>query len=251
MPISNPTTAGQRFYTKRDYSEMTVTQPNRRLIRINPKNSGRNSYGRITTRHQGGRHKRFLRLIDWKRQQRTPGIVTTIEYDPNRTANIALISYPDGSKSYILAPDGLKVSNRIIAGENAEPQVGNALPLSHIPVGTTIHNLEIVPGKGGQVARSAGTSALIQGREENYVLIKLTSGEIKRFSPLCYATIGQLSHAEWKTAKLGKAGRTRHMGIRPSVRGIAQHPAAHPHGGGEGRSGIGMPSPKTPWVKKP
>jgi large subunit ribosomal protein L2 len=246
-----PTTPGRRFRTSLDTSALIPSGRRKPLTRINPKRSGRNTHGRITVRHQGGRQKRLLRTIDWQRRKhQLPARVTAIEYDPNRTANIALLTYPNGDKSYVLAPDGLKVGDQVAAGPDAEPRVGNALPLSRIPVGTAIHNLEITPGKGAQMVRSAGTSAIIQGREQKHILIKLSSGEIRRFLPQCYATIGQLSNPDWKTVKLGKAGRKRLMGIRPGVRGTAQHPGAHPHGGGEGRSGIGMSSPKSPWGKR-
>jgi large subunit ribosomal protein L2 len=251
MKKYNPTSPGQRFKTNLDFDNLTATKPLKKLARINPKRSGRNTHGRITVRHQGGRQKRLLRKIDWKRDKRDlKAIVTTIEYDPNRTANIALLTYPDGIKRYILAPFELKVGQQVATGPQAEPQPGNALPLANIPVGTIIHNIELTPGKGAQIARSAGTGGIIQGREPQHILIKLSSGEIRRFSPLCYATIGQLSNPDWKTVKFGKAGRKRLMGIRPGVRGTAQHPGSHPHGGGEGRSGIGMPSPKSPWGKK-
>lgn len=221
----------------------------RKLKRILPKNSGRDSQGHIAVRHQGGRQKRFMRVIDFVRQKRgIEGRVESIEYDPNRNAKVALVLYPDGERRYLLAAQGIKVGNGLISGEIASPKPGNSLPLNRIPVGTEIFNIEITPGKGGQLVRSGQSSAVIQGREEAFVLIKLPSGEIRRFVGDCYATVGQVSGEPKK--KLGLAGRKRRLGIRPRVRGVAMHPAAHPHGGGEGRSGVGMPSPKTPWGKK-
>lgn len=222
----------------------------KRLKRILPKKSGRGASGRISVRHQGGRQKQFLREIDFARDKRgVPAVVEVIEYDPGRTANVARLLYEDGERRYILAPAGLEIGDKVLAGEDADIKVGNALPLGKIPIGTQIHNLEIRPGKGAQMVRGAGAAAIIQGREDSQVLIKLPSGEIRRFNNASFATIGQVGRAEHKTEKLGKAGRARHMGRRPTVRGVAMHPAAHPHGGGEGRSGIGMPSPKTPWGK--
>lgn len=232
-------------------SETTSDQPEKRLLTILPKNSGRNNQGRVTTRHQGGRQKRFFREIDFKREKREiKGKVVSVEYDPNRSANIALIVYPDGDKRYILAPKGLKLGAAISAGPKAELKPGNALPLKRIPLGMPIHNLELRPGKGGQIVRGAGTAALVQSREEGMVIVKLPSGEIRKISDQCYATLGQIGNIHVKDVSLGKAGRKRHRGIRPSVRGVAMDPKAHPHGGGEGRSGIGMPSPKSPWGKK-
>lgn len=222
----------------------------KRLKRILPKKSGRGAGGRISVRHQGGRQKQFLREIDFARDKRgVPAVVEAIEYDPGRTANVARLLYEDGERRYILAPAGLEIGDKVLAGEDAEIKVGNALPLGKIPIGTQIHNLEIRPGKGAQMVRGAGAAAIIQGREDSQVLIKLPSGEIRRFNNASFATIGQVGRVEHKTEKLGKAGRARHLGRRPTVRGVAMHPAAHPHGGGEGRSGIGMPSPKTPWGK--
>lgn len=227
-----------------------MTKP-RKLKKILKKHSGRNVSGKITVRHQGGRQKRFFRQIDFRRDKRNiPAKVVSIEYDPNRNADIALLNYADGEKKYILAPVELKVGDELIAGEEAEFKPGNALPLKKIPVGMVIHNIELTPGKGGQIARGAGTGATIASREGGYVVIKLPSGEQRMVKENCYATIGQVSKPELKTVKLGKAGRKRLMGIRPTVRGVAQHPGSHPHGGGEGRSGIGMPSPKSPWGKK-
>lgn len=222
----------------------------KRLLSLNPKSSGRNNSGKITVRHQGGRQKRFLRHIDWKRNINVAAKVTSIEYDPNRTANIALLVYGNGVKDYILAPEGLKVGDVIISSESAEVKVGNCLPLENIPVGIEIHNLEITPGKGAQMVRSAGNVATIQSKDKTGVSVKLPSGEIRLFKPTAKATIGALSNPHHKEENIGKAGRKRHMGIRPTVRGVAQDPRSHPHGGGEGRSGIGMKSPKSPWGKR-
>lgn len=216
-----------------------------KLKTILPKNSGR-SFGKITVRHQGGRQKRYLREIDWKKDKKDIWArVSSIEYDPNRTANIALVVYADGEKRYTLAPIGLKVGDRVIASEMAPIEVGNSLPVSKMPIGTQIHAIEIVPGKGAQIVKSAGSAAVVQGKENHYVLVKLPSGEIRRFEPDAWATIGQVGNAEHRNKVLGKAGRKRHMGIRPTVRGIAMHPGAHPHGGGEGRSSVGLKYPKT------
>ena len=221
----------------------------RTRMKLLPKKSGR-AHGRVTVRHQGGRHKRFLREIDFKRDKKEMWAkVASIEYDPNRTCEIALVVYKDGEKRYILAPEGLKAGDRVIASSEAPIELGNALPLNKIPVGTQIHNVEIKPGKGGQVAKSAGGVAMVQGREEKNVLVKLPSGEIRRFDPLSMATVGQLGNVDRKSEKIGKAGRKRWMGVRPTVRGVAQHPNSHPHGGGEGRSGVGMKYPKTPYGK--
>jgi large subunit ribosomal protein L2 len=219
------------------------------LKKILPKKSGR-SDGTITVRHQGGRKKRFLREVDFKRDKRDIWAqVETVEYDPNRNADIALLIYEDGERRYILAPDGLKLGQKIITSEAAPLNVGNALPLAKIPVGTQIHNIEIRPGKGGQMVKSAGAVATIQGKEGDYVLVRLPSSETKRIRPGCFATIGQVGNTEARTGRIGKAGRKRRMGIRPTVRGTAQHPKAHPHGGGEGRSGVGLKYPKTPYGK--
>lgn len=221
----------------------------KKLMTILPKKSGR-SHGIITVRHQGGRQKRKLREIDFKRDKiDIYGRVEDIEYDPNRNANIARILYEDGERRYILAPLGLEVGKKVISSEKAPLEVGNALPLSFIPVGAQVHNVEIKPGKGGQVIKSAGSVATISGKEEGFVLVKLPSSEIKRFNPKCFATIGQVGRGELKSERIGKAGRKRKMGIRPTVRGTAQHPNSHPHGGGEGRSGVGLKYPKTPYGK--
>jgi len=222
----------------------------KKLKNILTKNSGRNSSGRVTVHHQGGRHKRYLREIDFKRDKRgIPARVVAIEYDPNRGADIALLFYADGEKRYILVPEGLKVGSQIQSGEKAEIKPGNALPLSKMPLGTVVHNLEIKPGKGGQMVRGAGSGAILMNKEEKYALLKLPSGEQRKIELACYATVGQIGNIDRKNRVLGKAGRKRHLGIRPTVRGVAQNPHSHPHGGGEGRSGIGMPSPKSPWGK--
>ena len=221
----------------------------KKLKVILPKKSGR-SRGTVSVRHQGGREKRYLRTIDFKRNKRDQwGTVKSIEYDPNRTAAVALIQYKDGEKRYILSPEGLKVGGKVIASREAPFEIGNSLPLEKIPVGTPIHNIEIRPGKGAEVVKSAGSVAMVQSKEEVFVLIKLPSTEIKRFDSKCWATIGQVGNIGHKSEIIGKAGRKRHMGIRPTVRGVAQHPNSHPHGGGEGRSGIGMKYPKTPYGK--
>lgn len=216
------------------------------LKTIKKKHSGRDASGQVAVRHQGGQHKRFLRAIDFKRDKvGIAGKVVVIEYDPNRTSDIALVQYTDGDKRYILAPHGLKVNDKIISGKDADVKLGCALPMSEIPVGTIIHNIELTPGKGGQMARSAGTGAILTAKEGEFVHLKLPSGELRKIHAIGMATIGQLGNIEWKNEELGKAGRSRHMGRRPAVRGVAQNPRSHPHGGGEGRSGIGMPSPKT------
>lgn len=221
----------------------------RKLKRILSKKSGR-SGGIVTVRHQGGRNKRYLREIDFKRNKKGVwGKVQSIEVDPNRNARIAQVMYEDGERSYILAPFDLKEGSKIMAGENAPLEPGNSLPLSKLPVGMAIHNIEVKPGHGGQIVKSAGSSALVQGKEEKYVLVKLPSGEIRRFDPKSYATVGQVGNPEARTVKLGKAGAKRKLGIRPTVRGVAQHPNSHPHGGGEGRSSVGLKYPKTPWGK--
>lgn len=218
-----------------------------KLKKILPKNSGRDASGRIAVRHRGGRQKRFVRKIDSARDKREVwGKVERIEYDPNRNADLALIVYEDGERRYVLAPKGLKKGGKVIASESAPLEVGNALPLDKIPAGTEVHNLEIKPGKGGQMVKSAGAAAVVQGKEEDYILVKLPSGEIRRFRPECYATIGQVGRSDKKGERIGKAGRKRRMGVRPTVRGTAQHPGSHPHGGGEGRSGVGLKHPKRP-----
>jgi large subunit ribosomal protein L2 len=253
MPIKSkkPVGPGRRHAQVLDFSGLTKKRPEKKLRRTLSKRSGRNSTGKITVRHQGGRKKRFLRRIDFARNKKDiKAKVAALEYDPNRTTNIALLNYVDGEKRYILAPVGLKVGDEVIASDEADFKPGNTLPLSKIPLGMPIHNIELRPGKGGQIIRSAGSQATIQAKEGKYATVLLPSGEVRKVLLTCYATIGQLSNPEWWTVSLGKAGRKRHMGVRPSVRGVAMHPGAHPHGGGEGRSGIGMPSPKSPWGKK-
>lgn len=217
-----------------------------RLKTIKKKHSGRDTSGQVAVRHRGGEQKRYLRKIDFKRDKHgVPGKIISIEYDPNRTADIALVQYADGEKRYILSPVGLKVGDTIESGINVEPRVGNALPLANIPIGTIVHNIELTPGKGGQLARGAGTAAIITAKENGFVHLRLPSGEIRMVPEEGFATVGQVGNVEWKNEVIGKAGRARLMGIRPSVRGVAMNPRSHPHGGGEGRSGIGMPSPKT------
>lgn len=247
----NPTSPGTRHASYNDYSDITKKKPEKSLTKVKKKISGRNNSGKITIRHRGGGEKRKYRIIDFKRNKiDIPGKVSSIEYDPNRGSNIALITYADGEKRYILAPVNLKPGDQVVSAKSAEIEVGNTMPLKNVPIGTPIHNIEIKPGKGGQIVRGAGTSAIVQSKEGKYATILLPSKEIRLFSLDCYATIGQVSNLGLKTVKIGKAGRKRHMGWRPTVRGVAQHPGSHPHGGGEGRSGIGMPSPKSPWGKK-
>ncbi len=218
----------------------------KKLKFIRKKNSGRDASGKVSVRHQGGEHKRFLRVIDFKRNKRDMlGKVISLEYDPNRTCDIALVQYSDGEKRYILAPDGLKLNDSVIAGDNVDIKVGNALKLSQMPIGTVVHNVEMIPGRGGQLARGSGTGATLAAKEGNYVHLKLPSGEVRKVLAMCYATVGALGNADWKNRVFKKAGTKRHMGIRPTVRGVAQNPRSHPHGGGEGRSGIGMSLPKT------
>lgn len=221
------------------------------LIEILPKNSGRDVFGHVSVRHQGGRHKRMYRHVDWKRDK--DGViakVTEISYDPNRSADVALLVYQDGDKRYILAPLGLKVNDTVVSGANIDAKVGNSLPLGSIPVGTLIHNLEIKPGRGGQMVRSAGNAAVVLAKDGELIQVKLPSGETRVFDARCKATVGQVGNEEWKNRVIGKAGRSRHMGRRPAVRGVAMNPRSHPHGGGEGKSGIGMKSPKSPWGKR-
>jgi large subunit ribosomal protein L2 len=250
IKVYKPTSAGRRGMTGATFDEITKTKPEKSLVLPLKKQAGRNSQGRITVRHRGGGAKRKLRVIDFKRDKiGVPGKVIAVEYDPNRSARIALIHYVDGDKRYILAPIGLKVGDSIKTGEDAEIKPGNALPMRRIPSGTLIHNVEMQPGKGGQMVRSAGMSAQIVALEGDYVLLRLPSGESRRVRSECMATIGQVGNLDHQGIKLGKAGRKRWMGIRPTVRGSAMTPRDHPHGGGEGRSPIGMPGPKTPWGK--
>ena len=253
MAIKNykPTTPGLRKMSTLVNTEITKGTPEKSLTVTRKKNGGRNNQGRITVRHQGGGEKRRYRLIDFKRNKLdVPGKVASIEYDPNRTANIALIYYADGEKRYILAPKTLKVGDEVQAGEKADIKPGNALPIMSIPVGTLVHNIELRPGKGGELARSAGASAQILGREENYVLIRLTSGEQRKVLGTCMATVGEVGNEDSSLVKIGKAGRKRHMGIRPTVRGSAMNPNDHLHGGGEGRAPIGRKARMTPWGKR-
>ena len=246
----NPVTPGQRKKSTLVNEELTKTAPEKSLLKAKNKKSGRNNQGRITVRHQGGGAKQKYRLIDFKRNKHDiEGTVASIEYDPNRSANIALINYTDGEKRYIIAPKGLKVGMKIVSGENVDIKVGNALPIMNIPVGTVIHNIEMRPGKGAQIARSAGQSAQILGREERYVLVRLSSGETRKVLGTCMATIGEVGNEDYSLVRLGKAGRTRHMGIRPTVRGSVMNPNDHPHGGGEGRAPVGRKQPMTPWGK--
>lgn len=250
VKIYKPTSPGRRHMTGYDFSEITKTEPERSLVTSKTKNAGRNNQGRMTVRHRGGGHKRRYRIIDWKRDKDgIPGRVASIEYDPNRSARIALIVYADGEKRYIVAPLGLQVGNTIMSGREAEISVGNSLPLADIPVGTVIHNLELLPGKGAQLVRSAGTSAQLMAKEGEYATVRLPSGETRMIHINCRATIGQVGNTEHSTIKLGKAGRKRHLGWRPTVRGSAMNPSDHPHGGGEGKAPIGLPGPKTPWGK--
>ncbi|GAY77886.1 50S ribosomal protein L2 [Sporolactobacillus inulinus] len=252
MPIKKykPTSNGRRNMTSLDFAEITTDQPEKTLLKSLPKKAGRNNQGRLTVRHQGGGHKRKYRIIDFKRtKDGVPGKVATVEYDPNRTANIALVHYADGEKRYILAPKGIKVGTEIMSGAEADIKVGNALPLKNIPVGTTIHNIELKPGKGGQLVRSAGTSAQILGKEGKYVLIRLVSGEVRMILETCRATIGQVGNLEHELVSVGKAGRSRWKGIRPTVRGSVMNPNDHPHGGGEGKAPVGRKSPMSPWGK--
>ena len=244
------TTNGRRGMTTLDNSELTKVKPEKSLLVTLKKNGGRNNQGRITVRHQGGGEKRKYRVIDFKRDKDgITGTVASIEYDPNRSANIALINYADGEKRYIIAPKGLKVGDKIESGENADIKVGNNLPLANIPEGTVVHNVELKAGKGGQLARSAGSSVQILGREGRYTLLRLTSGEVRKVLSTCRATVGEVGNEDFELVNLGKAGRKRHMGIRPTVRGSVMNPNDHPHGGGEGRAPIGRKGPVTPWGK--
>ena len=246
----NPYTPCRRHMTSSDFSEITKTKPEKSLVVSLKKNAGRNNQGKITVRHHGGGSRRKYRLVDFKRfKDDVAAHVTAIEYDPNRTANIALICYEDGQKSYILAPEGLKVGMKIMNGPNAEIRPGNCLPLSEIPVGTLIHNIELHPGKGGQLVRSAGNSAQLMAKEGKYATLRLPSGEMRMVPLNCRASIGVVGNGEHNLINVGKAGRKRHMGIRPTVRGSVMNPNDHPHGGGEGRAPIGRPGPCTPWGK--
>ena len=245
-----PTTNGRRGMTTLVNDEITKTTPEKSLVVTMKKSGGRNNHGQITVRHHGGGAKRKYRIIDFKRNKDgVVGTVASIEYDPNRSANIALINYNDGEKRYIIAPKGLKVGMKIESGENADIKVGNNLPLANIPEGTLVHNVELKPGKGGQMARSAGSSVQILGREGNYTLLRLTSGEVRKVLSVCRATVGEVGNEDYSLVNYGKAGRKRHMGIRPTVRGSVMNPNDHPHGGGEGRAPVGRKHPVTPWGK--
>ena len=250
VKIYKPITPGLRGMTGYTFEEITKNKPERSLIVIRKNHAGRNSDGRITVRHRGGGERRYIRIVDMRRDKiDVPAKVIAIEYDPNRTARIALVQYKDGEKRYILAPIGLKVNDSVVSGPKVEIRTGNAMPISNIPVGSTIHNIEMKPGKGGQLVRAAGSSAQLLAKEGDYAQIRLPSGEVRLILQICYATIGQLGNLDHSNVKLGKAGRKRHLGIRPTVRGTAMSPRDHPHGGGEGRQPVGMPGPKTPWGK--
>ncbi len=246
----NPYTPSRRNMTGLDFSDITKSTPEKSLCVAIPKNAGRNNQGKITVRHQGGGSKKKYRIIDFKRlKDDVPATVAAIEYDPNRTANIALLNYADGEKRYILAPVGLTVGMKVMNGKNAEIRIGNCLPLSEIPIGTQVHNIELYPGKGGQLVRSAGNSAQLLAKEGKYATLRLPSGEMRMVPLVCRATIGTVGNVEHSLVNIGKAGRKRHMGIRPTVRGSVMNPNDHPHGGGEGRTSIGRPGPSTPWGK--
>ena len=246
----NPTTPGRRGMTVTDYSVLSKVAPEKSLLETKKKKSGRNNTGRITVRHQGGGNRQKYRVIDFKRQKNgIPATVKTIEYDPNRSSFIALIEYEDGVKSYIIAPADLKVGDVVMSGPDADIKPGNALPLNNIPVGTFIHNIELYPGKGAQLVRSAGNMAQLMAKEGKTALVRLPSGELRRVPAVCMASIGQVGNTDYANVNLGKAGRKRHMGVRPTVRGSVMTPNDHPHGGGEGKSPIGRPGPVTPWGK--
>ncbi|HPB16062.1 MAG: 50S ribosomal protein L2 [Clostridia bacterium] len=252
MPIKkyNPTSPARRFMTVSTFEEITSKSSEKTLLAPVKKNAGRNSYGRITVRHQGGGVARKYRIIDFKRDKDgVPARVAAVEYDPNRSANIALLFYADGEKRYIVAPNGLSVNDTVMSGANADIRVGNALPLANIPVGTMIHSIELKPGKGAQMVRSAGNTAQLMAKENDFVQIRLPSGEVRMVSVNCKATIGQVGNIDHANIRIGKAGKKRYMGIRPTVRGSVMNPVDHPHGGGEGKSPIGRPSPVTPWGK--
>ena len=247
---SNPTSAGRRFYSKLSTEELTKKAPEKSLLAVKKKNAGRNAQGKVTVRHHGGGNRQKYRIIDFKRNKdNIPAKVVAIEYDPNRTAYIALLSYKDGEKRYIIAPVGLKVGDILMSGSGVEIRVGNNLPISDIPVGSLIHNIELEPKKGGQMARSAGAEVQLMAKEGKYATLRLPSGEMRKVLLACRATIGTVGNLDHELVSIGKAGRTRHMGIRPTVRGVVMNPNDHPHGGGEGKSPVGMKSPMTPWGK--
>lgn len=250
IKIYKPTSPGRRGMSGYTFEELSPVEPERSLLRAGRKITGRNNQGRVTVRHRGGGHKRLYRVIDFRRDKLgVPGRVASIEYDPNRSARIALVVYADGEKRYIVAPLGLQVGSQIMSGPEAEVRMGNALPLKNIPLGTVVHNVELQPGRGGQLARSAGVGAQLMAKEGDYAMLRLPSGELRRVPMVCMATIGQVGNPEHANIKIGKAGRKRWLGWRPAVRGVAMEPNSHPHGGGEGRTPVGMPSPKTPWGK--
>jgi len=250
IKVYKPTTNGRRNMSVTDYSELSKVAPEKSLLEPLKKHSGRNSYGRITVRHKGGGNRRKYRVIDFKRQKfGVEATVKTLEYDPNRSAFIALIEYTDGEKAYIIAPQGLKVGDKVLSGPEADIKPGNALPLKNIPTGTFIHNVELYPGKGAQLARSAGIMAQLMAKENGMALLRLPSGELRNVPVACMATIGQVGNTDHENVKIGKAGRKRHLGIRPTVRGSVMNPNDHPHGGGEGKSPVGRPGPVTPWGK--
>ena len=248
--VYKPTSPARRFMSVLTYEEITTSKPEKSLLEYKKKNAGRNKQGKITVRHQGGGNKVKYRIIDFKRNKLDiPAKVTSIEYDPNRSAFIALLLYADGEKRYILAPQGLKVGDKVVSGATADIRPGNALPVENIPVGTLIHNVEIKPGRGGQMVRSAGMSAQLMAKENGHGLVRLPSGELRKVALNALATIGVVGNSDHENVRVGKAGRTRHMGIRPTVRGVVMNPCDHPHGGGEGKSPVGMPAPVTPWGK--
>ncbi len=250
IKTKNPTSAGRRFYTSATFDEVTKKEPEKSLLAVKKKNAGRNAQGRITVRHQGGGNRQKYRIIDFKRNKdNIPAKVVGIEYDPNRTAYIALLNYVDGEKRYIIAPVGLQVGDVLMSGSNIEIKVGNNLPLSDIPVGSLVHNIELQPKKGGQIARSAGAEVQLMAKEGNYATLRMPSGEMRKVLLACRATIGTVGNIDHELVSLGKAGRKRHMGVRPAVRGVAMNPNDHPHGGGEGKSPVGLKSPVTPWGK--
>jgi large subunit ribosomal protein L2 len=245
-----PTSPGRRGMSGATFEEITEAKPERSLLVPRKAHGGRNVHGRVTVRHRGGGNRRFLRKVDFKREKHgVPAKVASIEYDPNRSARLALLHYADGEKRYMVAPLDLRVGDTVMSGPQAEIRPGNSLPLANIPLGTLVHNLELQEGRGGQLVRSAGTSAQLLGKEGAYAAVRLPSGEVRRIRQTCYATIGEVGNADHSNIKLGKAGRKRHMGIRPAVRGTAMSPRDHPHGGGEGRQPVGMPGPKSPWGK--
>jgi len=248
-----PTTPSQRFKTVSTFEEITDRNkaPEKSLLASNVRTGGRNNTGKITTRHIGGGNRQHYRIVDFKRNKvNVPAVVNGVEYDPNRTANIALLHYVDGSKAYILAPQGLKKGDKVISGENVEIKIGNAMPLKSVPLGSTVHNIELQPGKGGQMARSAGTGVTLQGRDQGYAILKLQSGEMRKVPENCFCTIGRVGNVDHELISLGKAGRKRHLGVKPTVRGVVMNPCDHPHGGGEGKSPVGHDAPRSPWGKR-